>query len=60
MGAHSSGRALFEAAHALCRPQVKGPKGDKAGGDVAREVEERSVSLVSSLLQVGCVPLNVY
>lgn len=35
------------------RSKVKGPKGDKAGGDVAREVEERAVSMVSSLLQVG-------
>lgn len=32
---------------------MKGPKGDKASKDVAREVEERSVSLVSSLLQVS-------
>ncbi|KIY93572.1 Beta-catenin-like protein 1 [Monoraphidium neglectum] len=33
------------------RTKVKGPKGDKAGKDVAREMEERSVSLISSLLQ---------
>jgi hypothetical protein len=35
------------------KAKVKGPKGDKAGRDVAREMEERSVSLISSLLQVG-------
>lgn len=39
--------------------QVKGPKGDKAGRDVSREVEERAVSLVSSLLQVRLVHLRV-
>lgn len=35
--------------------QVKGPKGDKASRDVTQEMEERSVSLVSSLLQVRAI-----
>ncbi|GBF90342.1 hypothetical protein Rsub_02448 [Raphidocelis subcapitata] len=33
------------------RAKVKGPKGEKTGRDVAQEMEERAVSLVSSLLQ---------